>query len=136
MEHLSERQLAHHIRHRKRGNLQSQPGGLPLMGTTPKKSMTPPQPGEFIRDEIFAELNLTVGQAAKVLGVRRATLSDLVNAKAGLSPEMALRIEKAFDVSMDMLLRIQAWHDASTMRRRTGEIKVRRYKPTAALSRG
>ena len=48
----------------------------------------------------------------------RATLSDLLNGNAALSPEMALRIEKAFDVSMDMLLRMQAWHDASQMRAR------------------
>jgi addiction module HigA family antidote len=50
-----------------------------------------------------------VTRAAEILGVRRATLSDLVNGKAALSPEIALRIEKAFGVSMDTLLRMQAW---------------------------
>ena len=64
-----------------------------------------------------------------VLGVRRATLSALLNGRAALSPEMALRIEKAFDVSMDMLLRMQAWWDASQMRARAREINVRRYEP-------
>jgi addiction module HigA family antidote len=54
------------------------------------------------------ELHLSVSKAAEALGVRRATLSDLVNEKAGLSPEMALRIEKAFGVSMDTLLKMQA----------------------------
>jgi DNA-binding transcriptional regulator YdaS (Cro superfamily) len=49
------------------------------------------------------------------LGVRRATLSDLIHGKASLSPEMALRIEKAFDVSMNVLLRMQAWYDSYTM---------------------
>ena len=106
------------------------------MSKTPKKiGMTPPHPGEFIRDEIFAELKLNVGQAAKILDVRRATLSDLVNGKAALSPEMALRIEKAFGVDMDMLLQMQVWHDARAIRRRTGEIHVRRYKPPAVPPR-
>ena len=61
--------------------------------------------------------------------MRRATLSDLVNSKASLSPEMALRIEKAFGVSMDTLLRMQAWHDSYAMRQRAGEIDVERYEP-------
>ena len=62
------------------------------------------------------------------LRVRRATLSDLLNGRASLSPEMALRLEKAFAVSMDMLLRMQAWYDAARMRARAGEIHVRRYE--------
>ena len=70
-----------------------------------------------------------MARAAEILGVRRATLSDLVNGKAALSPEMALRIEKAFGVSMDTLLRMQAWHDSHTMRQRAGEIDVKRYEP-------
>jgi len=76
-----------------------------------KIGMTPPHPGMFIRDEILAELHLTLNDAAAILNVRRATLSNLVNGKSGLSPEMALRIEKAFGVDMDMLLRLQAWHE-------------------------
>ena len=94
-----------------------------------KIGMSPSPPGEFVREEILNELGLTVGQAAEALGVRRATLSDLVNGRAALSPEMALRIEKAFGVDMDMLLRMQAWHDAHTMRQRAGEIDVRRFQP-------
>ena len=94
-----------------------------------KVNMTPSHPGEFIRVEIIEELGLSVTKAAEVLGVRRATLSDLLNENAGLSPEMALRIEKAFGISMDMLLRMQAWHDASRMRARTDEIAVQRYQP-------
>jgi antitoxin HigA-1 len=73
--------------------------------------MTPPHPGEFIRDEILTELGLSVSEAADALGVRRATLSDLINGKAALSPEMALRVEKAFGVDMETLLRMPAWHD-------------------------
>lgn len=94
-----------------------------------KVGMRPCHPGEFIRAEILDELDLPVARAAEILGVRRATLSDLVNEKASLSPEMALRIEKAFGVSMDMLLRMQAWHDSHTVRQREGEINVKRYEP-------
>ena len=72
--------------------------------------MTPSHPGDFIRTEIIEELGLNVTRAAEILGVRRATLSDLLNGNAALSPEMALRIAgKAFGVGMDMLLRMQAW---------------------------
>jgi antitoxin HigA-1 len=96
-----------------------------------KIGMKPPHPGRFIREEILDELDLPVARAAEVLGVRRATLSDLVNGKASLSPEMALRIEKAFGVSMDTLLRMQAWYDSHTMRERAAEIDVKRYEPAA-----
>ncbi|MBV9826045.1 MAG: HigA family addiction module antidote protein [Alphaproteobacteria bacterium] len=94
-----------------------------------KVGMTPPHPGEFIRDEILDELHLSIAQAAEILGVRRATLSDLVNGKLPLSPPMALRIEKAFGVNMETLLRMQVWHDAQAMRQRAGEIDVKRYQP-------
>jgi addiction module HigA family antidote len=94
-----------------------------------KVGMRPCHPGEFIREEILRELGLSIARAAEILGVRRATLSDLVNAKAALSPEMALRLEKAFGVSMDTMLRMQAWHDSHTMRQRAGEIEVKRYEP-------
>jgi antitoxin HigA-1 len=94
-----------------------------------KVGMAPCHPGEFVREEILNELHLPVARAALILGVRRATLSDLVNGKAALSPEMALRIEKAFGVSMDTLLRMQAWHDSHTMRQRAAEIDVKRYEP-------
>lgn len=92
-----------------------------------KIGMKPSPPGEFINEEILQELGLSVSRAAEILGVRRATLSDLVNGKAGLSPEMALRIEKAFGVSMDTLLRMQAWHDVYVMRQREAEIDVKPF---------
>lgn len=92
-------------------------------------TMKPSHPGAFIREEVLDELGLSIARAAEVLGVRRATLSDLVNEKAGLSPEMALRIEKAFGISMDTLLRMQAWHDGWTMRQHADEIAVARYVP-------
>ena len=95
-----------------------------------KVGMSPPHPGDFIRTEILDALGLTVARAADILGVRRATLSNLVNGNASLSPEMALRIEKAFDVSMDTLLRMQAWYDTYTMRQRSEAVKVQPYVPS------
>ncbi|MDE0359769.1 MAG: HigA family addiction module antitoxin [Rhodospirillaceae bacterium] len=93
-----------------------------------KMGMTPPHPGAFFRIEALEELGLSVA-AARLLGVASATLSDLVNGNASLSPEMALRVEKAFGLGIDLLLRMQAWHDAAQMRARADEIDVRRYQP-------
>jgi addiction module HigA family antidote len=94
-----------------------------------KIGMKPPHVGAFIREEILDELDLSIAKAAEVLNVRRATLSDLVNEKASLTPEMALRIEKAFGVNMDTLLKMQAWYDTVQMRQHADEIDVRRYVP-------
>lgn len=92
-----------------------------------KMGMKPSHPGEFIREEVIDELGLTVTKAADVLGVRRATLSELINEKAALSPEMALRVEKAFGLDMDNMLRMQAWFDSFVMRQRASEIDVKPY---------
>ena len=97
-----------------------------------KVGMRPSHPGDFIREEILSELGLSIARAAEILGVRRATLSDLVNGHAALSPEMALRIEKAFGVNMDMLLRMQAWFNSYTMRQRAGEIEVKPFNPSGS----
>ena len=66
--------------------------------------------------------------AAEALGVTRATLSTLLNERARLSPEMALRVEKAFGVSMDTLMRMQNSYDIAQTRKRESEIKVRPFK--------
>ncbi len=92
----------------------------------------PPHPGEIIRGEIIEALGLTVSSAAELLGVRRATLSDVTNGKASLSAEMALRLEKAFGVSMDLLLKMQAGYDAAQARMRGDQIKVKRFKRAGA----
>lgn len=94
-----------------------------------KVGMKPGHPGEFIREEVIEELGLSIGRAAGILGVRRATLSDLLNEKAGLTPEMALRLEKAFGLSMDTLLRMQAWYDASIMRDKADQVDVKPFVP-------
>ncbi|OGP18947.1 MAG: addiction module antidote protein, HigA family [Deltaproteobacteria bacterium GWA2_57_13] len=92
----------------------------------------PPHPGEIIREQIIKALGLTVTSAAEILGVRRATLSDVTNGKASVSAEMALRLEKAFGVSMDLLLKMQAGYDAAQARMHGDQIKVKRYKPANA----
>lgn len=100
------------------------------MATTAIKiGMTPSHPGAFIRDEIIDGYDLSIARAADILQVRAATLSDLLNEKAALSPEMALRLEKAFGLKMEMLLKMQAWHDAAKMRSQADSIAVARYVP-------
>jgi addiction module HigA family antidote len=76
-------------------------------------------------------LGLSVSGAAQVLGITRAALSAFLNERAGLSPDMAIRIEKAFGVSMDTLMRMQNSFDIAKARGREGEIKVARYTPLA-----
>ena len=89
----------------------------------------PPHPGDLIRTEIVEALGLNVSKAAEILKVRRATLSDLLHGKAALTPEMALRIEKAFGPDMDHLLRMQLAYDVAQTRQRSRSIAVKRYVP-------
>lgn len=86
----------------------------------------PPHPGDFIRTEIIEPSGLTVTAAASALRVSRPALSSLLNGKAGLSGDMALRLEKAFGVKMDTLMRMQASYDIAQSRRRARQIQVRR----------
>ncbi|MBI4470267.1 MAG: HigA family addiction module antidote protein [Acidobacteria bacterium] len=81
----------------------------------------------MIRTEIIDALGLTVSKAAEILKVRRATLSDLLHGKAALTPEMALRIEKAFGPDMDHLLRMQLAYDVAKNRQSARQINVKRY---------
>ena len=85
---------------------------------------SPVHPGGFVKHEIVEALDLSVTDAARALGVTRAALSAVLNERARLSPEMALRIEKAFDVSMDTLMRMQNSYDIAQARMRAGEIEV------------
>jgi addiction module HigA family antidote len=90
----------------------------------------PPHPGDFVRTEILEPLRLSVAAAAKVLGVSRPTLSTLLNGHSDLSGEMALRLEKAFGVKMDTLMRMQNAFDIVEARKKASRIKVKRYAPT------
>jgi addiction module HigA family antidote len=89
----------------------------------------PPHPGDLIRTEVIEALGLTVSKAAEILQVRRATLSDLLHGKAALTPEMALRIEKAFGPDMDHLLRMQLAYDVAKTREHARRIPVKPYAP-------
>ena len=86
----------------------------------------PPHPGDFIRTEIIEPAGLNVTTASATLGVSRPALSSLLNGKANLSGNMALRIEKAFGVKMDTLIRMQASFDIAQTRKREKQIHVRR----------
>ena len=91
----------------------------------------PTHPGGFVKHEIIDPLGLSVTRAAEVLGVTRATLSTLLNERAHLSPEMAVRIEKAFGVSMDTLMRMQNSYDIARARERAAHIKVAPFSAAA-----
>ena len=84
----------------------------------------PPHAGDFIRTEIVEAAGLTVTAAAVALGVSRPALSSLLNGKAGLSGDMALRVEKAFGVKMDTLMRMQGAYEIAQTRKREKLIRV------------
>ena len=94
-----------------------------------KIGMKPPHPGDFIRTEVIDELGLSIAQTAEILGVEQRSVSDLLSSKIALSPEMALRMEKAFGIGMEMMLRMQAWYDTVQMRAHADEVQVERYQP-------
>jgi len=87
----------------------------------------PPRSGELIRHDILEPLGLTVTDAAKVIGVTRPALSNVLNGRASLTPEMGLRIEKAFGPKMDHLMRMQLAYDLARTRERASEVRVKRY---------
>src|ERR1035441_1347417 len=86
----------------------------------------PPHPGDFIRTEIIEPAGLSVTAAAAALKVSRPALSSLLNGKANLSGEMALRFEKAFGVRMETLMRMQSSYDIAQTRKRERQINVKR----------
>lgn len=85
----------------------------------------PPHPGGLIRT-LLEELNCPIAQAARALGVTRQQLYNVVNGRSAISPEMAVRLEKAFGGTADVWLRMQAIYDLSQVRKRAGDIKVRK----------
>lgn len=94
---------------------------------TAMRMLNPPHPGLFVREEIIDAHELTVTAAAEVLGVSRPALSNMLNGRAALTGEMALRIEKAFGVKMDTLMRMQSSYDIAQARRQESRIRVRPY---------
>jgi addiction module HigA family antidote len=93
------------------------------------RMLSPVHPGRFLRTEIIEAYDLSVTGAAKILRVSRPTLSSLLNAKASLSGDMALRFEKAFGIDMDTLMRMQNSYDIARTRSREKKIRVGRYEP-------
>ncbi|HXM60455.1 MAG TPA: HigA family addiction module antitoxin [Terriglobales bacterium] len=93
----------------------------------------PPHPGDFIRTEVIRPSGLSVTAAAVALRVSRPALSSLLNGKADLSGDMALRIEKAFGVKMDTLMRMQASYDIAQTRKREKQIRVPRIQAPADI---
>lgn len=91
--------------------------------------LSPPHPGSFIRTEVLDPLGLSVSAAAKALKVSRPTLSSLLNGRAALSGSMALRLEKAFGVDMETLMRMQSSYDIAQTRRHENRILVSRFIP-------
>lgn len=91
--------------------------------------MTAIHPGEFIRREVLDKLGLNVGEAAAALGVTRPARSALLNAKASLSADMAIRTEKAFGLEIEGLMHLQTDWDVSEAKKRAVEINVLAYRP-------
>jgi addiction module HigA family antidote len=94
----------------------------------------PPHPGRIVRQECLEPLGLTVTEGAKVLGVTRQALNNLVNGRSGISAEMAVRLAAAFGSDADFWLRLQAIHDLAQVKKREAEIvaTVRRVERPAA----
>jgi len=96
-----------------------------------EKKMTmhnPCHPGELVKEDCLEPLGLTVKEGAEVLGVSRQALSNLVNKKAGVSPEMAIRLEKAFGGTAETWLHMQMKYDIWQARKQSGKIDVERYE--------
>ncbi|MXW53224.1 MAG: HigA family addiction module antidote protein [Gammaproteobacteria bacterium] len=86
----------------------------------------PPHPGLSVRKDCLDPMRLNVTDASKLLGVSRKRLSDIVNCHAGISPEMAIRLDKAFGGGAETWLRLQAAYDLAQAMKKEGQIKVER----------
>jgi addiction module HigA family antidote len=91
----------------------------------------PPHPGLTVRHDCLEPLGLTVTEGAKVLGVTRQALNNLVNGRAGISPEMAIRLSKAFGASPEVWLRLQMAYDLAQARQK--KISVQRVARSTVM---
>lgn len=92
----------------------------------------PPHPGHSIKDACLEPLELNVTEGAKILGVTRHTLSRVINGQSGISPEMAIRLEKAGWSNADHWMRLQMGYELAQARKRQDQIRVQRYEPQTA----
>jgi antitoxin HigA-1 len=97
----------------------------------PKQMKNPPHPGELIGDSL-EELGVSISEAARILGITRQQLHNLIAGRSAITPEMALRLEKALGSTADTWLRMQANHDLAKIRRRTPSIHVKRIASKVA----
>ena len=93
----------------------------------------PPHPGRSIKTACLKPLGLSITEGAKVLGVTRQTLTKVINGRSGISPEMAIRLTKAFGSSPETWLHMQVAYDLAAARKGEGEIKVRRQHVSPEL---
>ncbi len=94
----------------------------------------PPHPGEIIREICLEALELSVTDAAAGLGITRKTLSAILNGRAGVSPEMALRLSKAFGSTPDHWLRIQNAYDLWGLRQKAKSLRIKKYSAPPAYA--
>lgn len=88
----------------------------------------PVHPGRLVRSACLAPLGLNITQAAKILDVTRLTISKIVNQKSGISPDMAIRLSKAFGSTPETWLAMQTAFDLAQARKHEGRIKVKRFE--------
>jgi antitoxin HigA-1 len=94
----------------------------------------PGHPGRLIKSMCLDPLDLTVTKGAEVLGVTRPTLSNVINGKAGISPEMAVRLSKAFGSTPGAWLKMQVAYDLAQVEKQSSRIKVKRYAPSSVVA--
>lgn len=88
----------------------------------------PPHPGEHVLEDCIKPLDLSITKAAQVLGVTRQTLNNVVNGKSGISPEMAIRLSKAFGGSPEVWLGMQMQYDLAQAEQYADKIDIERYE--------
>lgn len=91
----------------------------------------PPHPGLSVRYDCLEPLNLSITEAAKLLGVSRKQLSDVVNCRAGISPEMAIRLDKVFGGGAETWYRLNATYQLAQALKKADQIEVKRLSPAA-----
>lgn len=91
----------------------------------------PLHPGEIVKDALIDSTGMSVTEAAQRLGISRTSLSRLLNCHAGISPEMALRLSKFLNTSIEMWINLQAQYDTWLIMKKASKIKIRPFKKAA-----